>query len=123
MSKSEISKVTLIAGIAVLGLGIFVGPAQSASVTGATITVTGTVSCAHCQGIQPVHKGYTPFSWALYSVSQGDDIVLVMKDKAYKLAGDKKQILRYMSEKARVTGRVDGSMLTVETIGRAAKNE
>jgi hypothetical protein len=123
MSKSAICRVALLASFVVLSLAAFVRPARSASVTNAEITITGTVSCAHCQGIQPMHKGYTQFSWALYSVSQGDDIVLVVKNKTYKLDGDKKQILKYMSEKTRVTGRLDGSTLTVETIGHAAKNE
>jgi hypothetical protein len=87
------------------------------------VTLKGTVSCGHCQGIQPMHKGYTQFSWALNSVSQGDDIVLVAQDQVYKLQGDKDKLLRLMSAKARVTGRLDGGTLEVETIGRAAKGE
>jgi hypothetical protein len=86
-------------------------------------TITGTVSCARCQGIQPMHKGYTPYSWALFSVSQGDDIVLVAQGTAYKLQGDKRQLLQYMGEKARITGRRDGNTLEVEAITRPAKNE
>jgi hypothetical protein len=42
-------------------------PARSAP---AEVALTGTVSCGHCQGIQPMRKGYTQFSWALNSVSQ-----------------------------------------------------
>ncbi len=87
------------------------------------VTLAGTVSCGHCQGIQPMHKGYTQFSWALYSVSQGDDIVLVAREKTYKLQGDKDKLLKFMSEKARVTGRLDATALEVETIGHAAKDE
>lgn len=81
------------------------------------------MSCGHCDGIQPLHKGYTQFTWALYSVSQGDDIVLVAPDKTYNLEGNKDQLLKFMCNKARVTGRLDGAALEVETIGRAAKNE
>jgi hypothetical protein len=87
------------------------------------VTLTGTVSCGHCQGIQPMHKGYTQFSWALNSVSQGDDIVLVGQDQVYKLQGDKDRLLKFMSAKARVTGRLDGSTLEVQTIDRAVKGE
>jgi hypothetical protein len=61
----------------------------SASFAPTEVTLTGTLSCGHCQGIQPMHKGYTQFSWALNSVSQGDDIVLVGHDQGYKLRGDK----------------------------------
>jgi hypothetical protein len=70
-----------------------------------------------------MHKGYTPYSWALYSVSQGDDVVLVAQGTAYKLQGDKRQLLQYMGEKARITGRRNGNTLEVETITRPAKNE
>jgi hypothetical protein len=109
-------------------LTAFVAPsatfaARSARPAPTEVTLTGTVSCGHCQGIQQTHKGYTPYSWALNSVSQGDDIVLVAQDKAYKLQGDKDKLLPFMSSKARVTGNLDGSTLAVETIGRAAKNE
>ena len=87
------------------------------------VTLTGTVSCGHCQGIQPMHKGYTQFSWALNSVSQGDDIVLVSRDQVYKLQGNTDNLLKFMSAKARATGRLDGSTLAVETIGRAPKGK
>jgi hypothetical protein len=87
------------------------------------VTVTGDVRCGHCQGLLPIHKGYTLFTWALNSVSQGDDIVLVAQDRVYKLQGAKDQVLRFMSAKVRVTGRLDGSVLEVETIVRAAKGE
>ena len=87
------------------------------------VTLTGTLSCGHCQGIQPMHKGYTQFSWALNSVSQGDDIVLVSQDQVYKLQGDKDKLLKFMSAKVRVTGRLDGSTLEVEAIARAVKSE
>jgi len=109
-------------------LAAFVAPptavaARSARSAPTEVTLTGTVSCGHCQGIQPLHKGYTQFSWALNSVSQGDDIVLVGHDQVYKLQGDKDKLLKFMSAKARVTGRLDGSTLEVETIARAVKGE
>jgi hypothetical protein len=114
-----IYRTMFLAAIFALGL-IAVRPAHSASTE---VTLIGTVSCAHCQGIQPMHKGYTQFSWALQSVNQGDDIVLVVQDKTYKLQGDKDRILKFMSEKARVTGTFDGTTLDVATIGRVTKNE
>jgi hypothetical protein len=92
--------------------------------TGPTeVTLTGTVSCGHCQGIPPVHKNDTPFSWALYSVSQGDDIVLVASDKTYKLHGDKDTLLKLMCDRAKVTGRLESATLEVETIARAPKKK
>jgi hypothetical protein len=114
-----IYRTMFLATIFALGLTA-VRPAHSASME---VTLTGTVSCAHCQGIQPMHKGYTQFSWALQSVSQGDDIVLVVQDKVYKLQGDKDQLLKFMSSKVRVTGLLEGTTMEVATIGRAAKGE
>jgi hypothetical protein len=108
------------------GLAAFVAPSvtsRSARPASTEVTLTGTVSCGHCQGIQPLHKGYTQYSWALNSVSQGDDIVLVSNDQVYKLQGNTDDLLKLMSAKARATGRLDGNTLQVETIGRAAKGE
>jgi hypothetical protein len=119
MRTSMICRVVTFA-IAAVCLTATIRPAHSATTE---VTLVGTVSCAHCQGIQPMHKGYTPFSWALYSVSQRDDIVLVVQDKAYTLQGDKNQLLKFMSAKARVTGHLEGNTLAVERIGRAVKNE
>jgi len=85
-------------------------------------TFTGLVTCAHCVGNQPMHKGYTPWTWALESVKhQGDDIVMVVGDKIYKLQGNKDEILKYIADKAMVTGRLDGNILSVETIGKPGK--
>jgi hypothetical protein len=114
-----IYRVMFLASIFAFGMTA-VRPAHSAS---AEVTLTGTMSCARCQGIQPMHKGYTQFSWALQSVSEGDDIVLVTQDKVYKLQGDKDQLLKFMSAKVTVTGLVDGATMDVARIGRAAKGE
>ena len=85
-------------------------------------TFTGLVTCAHCVGNQPMHKGYTPWTWALESVKhQGDDIVMVVGDKIYKLQGNQDEILKYIAGKATVTGRLDGNTLSVETIGKAGQ--
>ena len=49
--------------------------------------------------------------------------MLVGQNQVYKLQGDKDELLKFMSAKARVTGQWDGSTLAVETIGRAVKGE
>jgi len=83
------------------------------------VTFTGLVTCAHCVGNQPMHKGYTPWTWALESVKhQGDDIVLVVGDKIYKLQGNQDEILKYIADKATITGHLDGNTLAVVTIGK-----
>lgn len=110
------------------GLAAFVASSPTLSVraprpASTEVTRIGTVSCGHCQGIQPTHKGYTQLTWALNSVSQGDDIVLVSQNQIYQLQGDKERLLKVMSTKARVTGHLDGDSLAVETISRAVKGE
>jgi hypothetical protein len=85
------------------------------------ITLTGTVSCSKCQGIQPLHKGYTRYTWALQSVSQGDDIVFVTGNDTYKLQGDKDQLLKYMEAKATLSGELAGHTLIVRTLSPVSK--
>jgi hypothetical protein len=87
----------------------------------AEVTLTGTVSCAHCQGIQPLHKGYTQWTWALHAVGEGDGIVFLVGDKTYDLLGERDQLLKYMSFKATVTGRLEGNTLEVQSIGRPTR--
>ena len=120
MSASVMCRVGAIASIAALSLIAAVRPARAATTE---ITLTGSVSCAHCQGVL-LPKAWTQYRWALYSVNHGDDIVLVVKDKEYKLEGDKDRLLKFMyAGKTTVTGHLDGNTLEVETIGRAVKKK
>jgi len=120
MSASVMCRVAAIASIAALSLTAAVRPAWSETTE---VTLTGSVSCAHCQGVL-LPKAWTQYRWAFYSVNHGDDIVLVVKDKVYKLQGDKDRLLKFMyAGKATVTGHLDGDTLEVETIGRAVKNK
>ena len=98
-------------------------PATAATVaaTSGQVILTGRVSCARCQGIQPLHKGYTRFSWALQSVNEGDDIVFVVGDDIYKLQGYKGQLLKHMEDMVTITGNLDGRTLAVQTIGTSSK--
>jgi hypothetical protein len=120
MSRVAISTVLCIASITA-----FLSPLRVQAVSEATtdnnVTFIGTVSCAKCQGIQPLHKGYTRWTWALQSISEGDNIVLVVGNNIYKLQGDKDQLLKYMESKAKVTGNLEGRTLVVQTIARPDK--
>jgi hypothetical protein len=87
------------------------------------VTVIGKVSCGHCQGIQPLHKGYTRWTWALHSVSEGDDVVFVTGDNVYKLQGDKEELLKHMEDKVKVTGNLQGQTLAVQSITGIEKNK
>jgi hypothetical protein len=87
------------------------------------VTLTGEVSCGRCQSIQPPPKGYTRYSWALHSISTGDDLVLVVGEKAYKLQGDKDQLLKYVGHKATVNGSLEGATLLVQAVTPPKKNK
>jgi hypothetical protein len=88
------------------------------------VNLTGLLTCAHCVGSQqPLHKGFTPWTWALYSVKQGDDVVLVVADKTYKVQGDRDLLLKYIADKATVTGRLDGNTILVTAVTHPAKSE
>src|ERR1700722_6390343 len=95
--------------------------AESRSLAGpraGDVSLTGLVTCMHCVGNQPIHKGFTPWTWALYSVSQGDEVILVVSDKTYKLQGDKGELLKFIADKATITGRLDGDTIAVASIAR-----
>jgi len=120
MSKVAIFTVLYIASVTALMVPLRVQAVPEAT-TDNNVTFIGTVSCSRCQGIQPLQKGYTRWTWALRSVSEGDDIVLVVRNHIYKLQGDKDQLLKYMESKAEVTGSLEGRTLTVQTIARPDK--
>ena len=120
MTHSTTVRVASLASLFVLSLLMTV--ASSAKPV-EKVTFTGLVTCAHCVGNQSMHKGYTPWTWALESVKhRGDDIVMVVGDKTYKLQGNTDEILNYIADKATVTGRLDGNTLSVETIGKPGKS-
>lgn len=87
------------------------------------VTLVGQVSCSKCQGIQPLRKGYTRWTWALHSVDEGDDMVLVVGGNTYKLEGERNQLLKYMESKAKVTGILEGGKLTVQAITATDKKK
>ena len=87
------------------------------------VTLTGRVSCSKCEGVQPTHKGYTNWTWALHSVSEGDDIVFIVGKTTYKLQGDPEKLLKYIASKATVTGQLEGATLKVETIKSPSKGK
>jgi hypothetical protein len=119
------SKLAILAALAIACIA-FLSPATVQVVSQGSsnnVTFTGMVSCSKCQGIQPLHKGYTRWTWALHSISEGDDIMLVVGNDVYKLQGDKDQILKFMERKATVMGTLDGQRLTVQTIVRPEKNK
>lgn len=110
--------------VAVLASAFAVSPFSNISSTAATVsnvTLTGLVTCSRCHGDEVPRKGYTPYSWAFESVSQGDDIVFVVGSHRYLLQGNKEQIMKYIAYPATVSGTLDGNVLTMEKIGRPEK--
>ena len=122
--EKVMSKLAILASMILISGAAVLSPATATTVGSSNnVTLTGMVSCSKCQGIQPLHKGYTRWSWALQSINEGDDIVLVVGDDVYKLRGDKDQLLKFMENKAAVTGSLEGQQLTVQTIARPGKSK
>jgi hypothetical protein len=84
------------------------------------VSFTGLITCSHCLDLSQ-HKGFTPWSWATYSVSRGDDIVLATKGKTFNLQGDRKQLSKYIGDKVIVSGNLDANTIAVRSVTRPAK--
>jgi hypothetical protein len=86
------------------------------------VTLKGSVTCARCLDLSQ-HKGFTPWSWAMYKVSQGDDIVFVSSGKIYTLQGDRRELSKYVEDKAIVSGHLDANTIQVTGIVRPPKEK
>jgi hypothetical protein len=86
------------------------------------VTLTGLVTCSRCLDLTQ-HKGFTPWSWAMYKVSQGDNIVLVTAGKTYYLHGDRQQMSKYIQDKVTVSGHLDTNTIEVTNITRSPKEK
>lgn len=97
-----------------LAIETFAQPAVS------DVTVTGLITCAHCLDLGQ-HKGFTPWSWAMYKVSQGDNIVVVASGNEYNLQGDRRQLSKYMLDKVTIAGHLNANTIEVTSIARPPK--
>jgi hypothetical protein len=86
------------------------------------VTFTGLVTCSRCVDLAQ-HKGFTRWTWAMYKVSQGDDIVLITPGKTYNLQGDRKQLSKYLEDKVTVAGNLDASTIEVTSINRPSTSK
>lgn len=119
MNKSSIFRLA-VGGIAVPS-SVMAAHAVARSIAG-DVTLTGKVTCSECLALSP-HKGFTPWSWAMYKLSQGDNIVLVTSDQAYKLEGERQQLTKYVEEKATVSGHLDSNTIAVTNITHPTKEK
>ncbi len=124
LERKGVGKLMILAALYCLIMAAFLLPIAAQAVSSSafsqsttnSVTLTGEVSCGRCQNIQPPPKGYTRFSWALHSVSEGDDVVLLIAGKTYTLQGDRNQFLKYVGHKTTVNGRLDGTTVIVQMI-------
>lgn len=79
---------------------------------------TGTVSDAMC-GAHHMMQGKTPAQCTHECVKQGNDFVLVSKDKVYTLKGDKVQLDKFAGQNVTIKGKVDGQTITVDSMAAA----
>lgn len=93
-----------------------------ARVTPSEVSWTGRVTCSQCTTLDQ-HKGFTPWTWAMYRLSNGDRLVFVTREKIYNLRGDREQLTKYVEDKAIVTGHLDVNTIEVTRIARPTKEE
>lgn len=86
------------------------------------VTLKGSVTCARCLDLSQ-HKGFTPWTWAMYKVSQGDQIVFVTSGKIYRLEGDRRELSKYVEDKVIVSGHLDANTIQVTSITRPPKEK
>jgi hypothetical protein len=90
--------------------------------TASDVTLTGLVTCSRCLDLSQ-HKGFTRWTWAMYRVSQGDDIVFLASRRTYKLQGDRERLSKYVEDKATVSGHLDADTIEVTDISRPKKEK
>jgi hypothetical protein len=111
---------SILAGLALAG-AMFATQA-SAQPLATPVTLTGKVTCLRCTDLGQ-HKGFTPWTWAMYKVSQGDEIVFLTQGKVYRLQGDRAQLTKFMEDKVTVSGQLDANVIVVENIVKPAKEK
>src|SRR3954451_22999824 len=78
-------------------------------------TLTGTVSDSMC-GAQHMMKDATPAKCTRECVKSGSDYALVSGGKVYTLKGNSTQLDKFAGQSVKVTGKVSGSTMTVDSI-------
>lgn len=78
-------------------------------------TLTGTVTDSMC-GAKHMMTNVSPAQCTRECVKGGSDYALVSGGKVYTLKGDPKQIDRYAGQAVKVTGKLSGSTVTINTI-------
>ena len=78
-------------------------------------TLTGTVSDSMC-GAQHMMKDATPAKCTRECVKSGSDYALVSGGKVYTLKGNSAQLDKFAGQSVKVTGKVSGSTMTVDSI-------
>src|SRR5579872_616132 len=96
----------------VIGVASMLAIGASVQARSSGVTATGRVTCSQCVDLSQ-HKGFTRWTWAEYRVSQGDDIVLVTSAKTFNLQGDRKELSKYLEDKATVAGDLDANTILV----------
>lgn len=93
-------------------------PAQN---LGSERTLTGIVSDSSCKG-QHFRKAQTQFSCTLKCVhEEGRDYVLIVGSEIYVLDGPRAEIDKFAGGRATITGHLNGSKLTVDSMTATKK--
>jgi hypothetical protein len=83
-----------------------------------TQTLTGTVSDTMC-GAQHMMKDVSAAKCTRECVKRGSDYALVRGGKVYTLKGNGSELDKYAGQNVKVTGKVSGTAVTVDSISPA----
>jgi len=97
--------------------GLFLLSAAGA-LTQSSQTLTGTVSDSMC-GVKHMMKNASPAQCTRECVKSGSDYALVSGGKVYTLKGNRTQLDKFAGQNVKVTGKVSGNTVTVDSMANA----
>jgi hypothetical protein len=80
-------------------------------------TLTGTISDSMC-GATHMMKDAGPAKCTRECVKSGSDYALVSGGKVYTLKGDSAQLDKFAGQNVKLTGKVSGNTMTVDSISK-----
>jgi hypothetical protein len=121
MIRKVMYQAFVVAGVLVL-CSMFAGRASAQPVS-QHVTLTGYISCTTC--LMPnTCKNQTRLSCTETWMGRGASYVLVVGDRHYTLSGFEKELAKAAAENSvTITGDLDGTEITVATVGLAAKEK
>jgi hypothetical protein len=123
MLNTTAKNMTFIAAVVMLGSALAIAQEGAPQATLQPVveqSLTGTVTCSgRITHRYTCQRNQTLQTCTLACVQQGSDFVLMVGDKPYTLAGDRRSLERFAGGKATVLGLVSSDRIQVQTLADA----